>query len=51
MHESEWKWVGGNIDHTIDNNRSLEDLKKKLTNCLTLSFGPDIIGESTKGVL
>lgn len=51
MHESEWKWVGGDIDHTIDNNGSLEDLKKKLTNCLTKSFGPDIIGESTKGVL
>lgn len=51
IHESEWRWVGGNIDHTIDNNESLEDLKKKLTKCLTESFGPDIIGESTKGVL
>lgn len=51
IHESEWRWVGGNIDHTIDNNGSLEDLKKKLTNCLTKSFGPDIIGGSTKGVL
>ena len=46
-HESEWKWVGGDIDHTIDNDGSLEDLKKKLKNCLISSFGADIIREPT----
>jgi hypothetical protein len=51
IHESEWKWIGGNIDHTIDNDGSLEDLKKNLTNCLISSFGTDTIRESTKGVL
>jgi len=51
IHESEWKWIGGDIDHTIDNDGSLEDLKKNLTNCLISSFGPDTIRESTKGVL
>ena len=47
VHESEWRWVGGNIDHTIDNDGSLEDLKKNLKNCLISSFGTAIIGEPT----
>jgi hypothetical protein len=47
VHESEWRWVGGNIDHTIDNDGSLEDLKKNLKNCLISSFGTVIIGEPT----
>jgi hypothetical protein len=51
VHESEWKWIGGNIDHTIDNDKSLEDLKKNLMNCLIMSFGHDTIRESIKGVL
>jgi hypothetical protein len=51
VHESEWKWIGGNIDHTIDNDGSLEDLKKNLMNCLISSYGADTIRESTKGVL
>jgi hypothetical protein len=51
MHESEWRWIGGAIDHTIENDGSLEDLKKNLTNCLISSFGADTIRESFKGVL
>jgi hypothetical protein len=47
VHESEWRWVGGDIDHTIDNDGSLEDLKKNLKNCLISSFGTDIIREPT----
>ena len=47
IHESEWKWVGQDIDHIIDNDGSLEDLKKKLKNCLISSFGTDIIREPT----
>lgn len=47
VHESEWRWVGGDIDHTIDNDGSLEDLKKNLKNCLISSFGTAIIGEPT----
>lgn len=45
IHESEWKWVGANIDHTISNDGSLEDLKKKIENCLKISFGADTIRE------
>jgi hypothetical protein len=47
IHESEWKWVGGDIDHTVDNSGSLEDLKKNLKKCLISSFGTDIIREPT----
>jgi hypothetical protein len=51
MHESEWRWIGGTIDHTIENDGSLEDLKKNLTKCLISSFGADTIRDSFKGVL
>jgi hypothetical protein len=47
IHESEWRWVGGDIDYTIDNDGSLEDLKKNLNKCLISSFGTDTICEST----
>ena len=30
IHESEWRWIGGSIDHTIQNDGSLEDLKNNL---------------------
>ena len=50
-HESEWRWIGGEIDYTIDNNGTMEDLKKKLVTCLKKSFGSSIIEESNEGVL
>lgn len=46
IHESEWKWIGRDIDYTIDNNGTKEDLKKKVVTCLKRSFGSSIIGES-----
>lgn len=51
VHESEWRWIGGNIDHKIFNDKGLEDLKKNLLNCLIKSFGCDTIRESIKGIL
>jgi hypothetical protein len=51
IHESEWKWIGHEIDYTIDNDRTKEDLKKKVITCLKRSFGSSIISESNEGVL
>jgi hypothetical protein len=45
VHESEWRWIGGQIDHKVINSGSLEDLKKKLINCLTQSYGSSILSE------
>lgn len=49
IHESEWKWVGSSIDHTIDNDGTLEDLKNEIIKCLKISFGADTIRESIQG--
>jgi len=51
VHESEWKWIGHDVDYTIDNNGTKEDLKKKVVTCLKRSFGSSIINESIEGVL
>jgi hypothetical protein len=45
VHESEWRWVGGEVDHQIENEGSLEELKNKLINCLTQSYGSSILSE------
>jgi len=45
VHPSEWAWVGGEIDHIIDNNGTLEDLKNNLIRKLETSYGSGIIGE------
>ena len=50
IHESEWRWVGGDIDFTIDNMGSKEELKTNLTYCLTKSFGSSTIRELLEGV-
>ena len=44
-HESEWRWIGDNINFTINNDGSLEELKEKLVKCLTKSFGLHIMEE------
>jgi hypothetical protein len=49
-HESEWRWIGGHIDHTIDNDGTVEDLKNNLIKCLTRSYGSNTISELTEGV-
>lgn len=43
VHESEWRWIGGNIDHCIDNDGTLEDLKNKIIKKLEISYGSSII--------
>ena len=51
VHPSEWSWIGGNIDHTIQNNGTVEDLKRNLLKCLTQSYGANTILELTQGAL
>lgn len=51
IHESEWRWIGGNIDHVIENEKSMEDLKNNIINCLKLSYGSSMIETLTEGVL
>jgi hypothetical protein len=50
VHASEWSWIGGPIDHTIDNQGSLDDLKANLIKCLTKSYGSSIIDNMNEGV-
>lgn len=45
VHESEWRWIGGQIDHTLQNSGTVEDLKNNLVKCLIKSYGTDIISE------
>lgn len=51
IHESEWKWIGGNIDYTISNDGTKEDLEKNVIKCLTNFYGSSMIEESNEGVL
>jgi len=51
IHSSETSWVGGEIDHKITNNGTLEELKGSLYKCLTKSFGSSIIQEHFEGVI
>jgi hypothetical protein len=50
IHESEWRWIGGYIDHRISNSGTLEDLKNNLLKCLTQSYGSGIMSELKQGV-
>jgi hypothetical protein len=43
VHASEWSWIGGHIDHTIDNEGTMEDLKNNILKCLKKSYGSSII--------
>lgn len=45
VHESEWRWIGGSIDHIIENEGTLEDLKNNLVKKLEQSYGSSIICE------
>ena len=45
VHESEWRWIGGQIDYTIQNSGTMEDLKNNLIRKLATSYGSSIIGE------
>ena len=45
VHESEWRWIGGEIDHKIINSGTVEDLKQNLTKCLRITYGSNIMSE------
>jgi hypothetical protein len=45
VHESEWRWVGGDIDYTIVNSGTIDDLRNNLIRKLASSFGSSIMGE------
>lgn len=45
VHESEWRWIGGQIDHKIINSGTVDDLKNNLIRKLASSFGSGIMGE------
>lgn len=51
IHESEWRWIGGDIDHTIQNTGTVEDLKSNLEKCLIKSYGAVTISALKQGVL
>lgn len=51
VHPSEWSWIGGDIDHVVVNNGTVEDLKQNLLKCLTKSYGANTIHELTQGAL
>lgn len=51
IHESEWRWIGHDIDHVIYNDKSLADLIENVKECLTKSFGQSIIEDLIEGVL
>ena len=34
IHPSEWSWVTENVDHIIDNNNTIDDLKNKVSTLL-----------------
>jgi hypothetical protein len=50
-HESEWRWIGNDIDFIINNDGTLEELKEKISKCLTKSFGSHIMEDLKQGVL
>lgn len=45
IHESEWRWIGGDIDYVIDNNKTVECLENMVVSCLCSSFGTSIIDD------
>jgi hypothetical protein len=51
IHASEWSWIGGEIDHTIHNSGTMEDLRTNLVNSLIKTYGDDTIDKLKQGVL
>lgn len=45
VHESEWRWIGGDIDHKILNSGTVDELKENLKKCLRITYGSSIISE------
>lgn len=51
VHESEWRRIGADVDFVVDNNGTVEDLRKKVITCLKTFYGSSMIEESNEGVL
>jgi hypothetical protein len=51
IHPSEWSWIGGKIDHNIQNSGTVEDLKNSVIQCLIKTYGADTIDKLKHGVL
>ena len=51
IHESEWAWVGNEIDYRIDNNTSKEGLKNGLVAILTTRLDKSTISTLHNGEL
>lgn len=45
VHSSEWSWIGGDIDHIINNDGDMDDLKQNLLKCLRITYGSSIMSE------
>lgn len=45
VHESEWRWIGGPIDHKVINSGTVDDLKQNLAKCLRITYGSSIMSE------
>jgi hypothetical protein len=45
VHESEWRWIGGPIDHKVINSGTVDDLKQNLVKCLRITYGSSIMSE------
>lgn len=43
IHQSEWRWIGRDVDVTIENSGTMEDLKEKIFSCLKTYYGSSII--------
>lgn len=45
VHPSEWDWIGTEVDFLIENNGSIEELTKKVKNCLCSVLGSNTMSE------
>ena len=45
VHQSEWDWIGTDVEYVIENDGSLEELKTKVKNCLSSSLGSNTMSD------
>lgn len=48
IHYSEWAWIGSEIDYTLHNDGTIDQLEADLNHCLKVFQGPDTIEAATK---
>lgn len=49
IHESEWAWIGSNVDYVLENNGTLEDLEIKINGLLEEIYVRDILDRLDNG--